>query len=396
MAQFSVKKNNIDSVISTEGKLANELNTLSSEIRSIGNSLSFKLATSSNIRNRLNSASSNVSAHRTAMKNMRSALQEVVNTYDRTENTILGRVSNKPASDKVTTTGKVSWFTGEINAIKELHDSDLSDDNPLKKLADKLNDFNEKRKRTYKKGYYDKDGNYHDVKDADKNSDEYKEYDEISSFEKVATIVSAEAGISGSVWKKGGSGSYGIASGSYNVSALNAEAKAEAYAGLYSFDENGNKKFTPGIGASVGVGVSAFKAGVEGAIGNEYYNVHGSTSVEVLAANAGAELNVGLYKDGKLNPQLSASASAEAILAEASATVGGTIAGAAVNATGSVNFGVGAHADVGLRDGKLSVDIGASLGVGVSVKFDVDFSGTAKAIGDKVSSGLSKFCGLFK
>lgn len=93
MAQFSVKKNNIDSVIDAERKLAGELNSLEDEIRSIGNSLSFKVAAKANIRNRLSSAANSVSAHRSAMNNMRSALQDTVNTYERTEDTILGNLN---------------------------------------------------------------------------------------------------------------------------------------------------------------------------------------------------------------------------------------------------------------------------------------------------------------
>lgn len=90
MAQFSVKKNNIDSVINTENKLASELSYLERDICKISSSLSFQIAVKTNIRNRLNSAAGSVSAHRTAMNNMCSALQDTINAYERTENTILG------------------------------------------------------------------------------------------------------------------------------------------------------------------------------------------------------------------------------------------------------------------------------------------------------------------
>jgi len=93
MAQFSVKKNNIDSVIDAESKLVSELSSLESEIRSVSNSLGFQIAAKANIRNRLNNAVTSVSAYRIAMNGMRSALQDTTNVYNRTENTILGNLN---------------------------------------------------------------------------------------------------------------------------------------------------------------------------------------------------------------------------------------------------------------------------------------------------------------
>lgn len=93
MTQFSVKKNNIDSVINAENKLVSELSSLESEIRSVSNSLGFQIAAKANIRNRLNNTVISVSAHRTAMNGMRSALQDTINVYNRTENTILGNLN---------------------------------------------------------------------------------------------------------------------------------------------------------------------------------------------------------------------------------------------------------------------------------------------------------------
>ncbi len=93
MAQFSVKQNNIDSVIDAESKLASELCRLESEIRSVRNSLGFQIAAKANIRNRLNNAATSLSVQRIAMSGMRSALQDTINAYNRTENTILGNLN---------------------------------------------------------------------------------------------------------------------------------------------------------------------------------------------------------------------------------------------------------------------------------------------------------------
>lgn len=278
-----------------------------------------------------------------------------------------------------------------INMIKTLHDSDLSDDNFLKKRADKLKAFNDKRKHQFSQGYFDEDGKYHSTKGLEDDSEEKKKFDDISSLDKVATIASVGTKVSGDWWDHHWGSSdeefkeFG-AHGSAEVAVGKAEASASAYAGMYSYSSDGTKHFTPGFGAEVGVGVTAFSASAKGQLGDEYFNLHGNASVDVGKVDASAAVNVGLFgPDGKLNPQAGVSLKAEALAAEAKVTGGGTIAGTSVEATGSVNFGVGAHADFGLRDGHLSVDIGASLGVGVGVKLDIDMSGTINAVSDFAS-----------
>jgi hypothetical protein len=56
------------------------------------------------------------------------------------------------------------------------------------------------------------------------------------------------------------------------------------------------------------------------------------------------------------------------------------VAGVEANVTGKVGVGVGAHADVGLTDGKFKVEVGAYLGVGGSVGFEVDIGGAVDAV----------------
>ncbi len=278
-----------------------------------------------------------------------------------------------------------------IDLIDQLHDSNLSDDNFWKKQADKIKEFNDKSKYEGVKGYFDEDGNYHNVK-GQEDTDEKKKYDDVSSLDKTATIASIGTQVSGAVWDKQiGSGDEEFAEwgahGSAEAALGKAEANASAYAGLYSYSEDGTKHFTPGFGAEVGVGFTAFSASAKGQLGDEYFNIHGNASVDVGKAEASAAVNVGLFDaDGKFNPQAGVNLSAEAIAGEASITGGGTFAGTSVEATGSVNFGVGAHANIGLQDGHLSLDIGASLGPGVSVKLDIDMSGTIEAVSDFVGT----------
>ena len=53
------------------------------------------------------------------------------------------------------------------------------------------------------------------------------------------------------------------------------------------------------------------------------------------------------------------------------------------------------QAHVGLHDGKLSVDIGASLGVGASIKLEVDVSGAIDAMADTADAIWSGVTNLF-
>ena len=47
-----------------------------------------------------------------------------------------------------------------------------------------------------------------------------------------------------------------------------------------------------------------------------------------------------------------------------------------------MNFGIGAHADIGIVDHKIKCDIGASLGVGASIGFEIDTGGVVNAVSD--------------
>ena len=167
----------------------------------------------------------------------------------------------------------------------------------------------------------------------------------------------------------------------WSASALQVKGNAEAYIGAGM------------IGASMGVGVTAFTAEEKAMLGTEDLNVYEKVKVDAGKYDANGEISVGIVdKNGKLNPNLYASASAEALAFEASGEVGLDTPYGDIGVEGKVNFGIGAHANVGLHDGKLSVDIGATLGVGASVKIDLDLSETIDTvvkIADNVSDAVS-------
>lgn len=93
MAEFTVKPKNMKLTIDEELRLARELSEIESDIRNIGNSLSFRIASGFNLRVRLINASNKASAHRSNMSSMGHSLQSVSNAYERAENTILGNIN---------------------------------------------------------------------------------------------------------------------------------------------------------------------------------------------------------------------------------------------------------------------------------------------------------------
>lgn len=203
-----------------------------------------------------------------------------------------------------------------------------------------------------------------------------------------ATSVSAEVSGSTSIFSWDGSVSNEHGSAEAHMDFMKVEGEAGASAQL--FDKDGN--FNPGAEAHVGGSVTIFEAGASG----EYelidgVKAHGSANVTAGQASAEAEVNVGFDEDGNFN--LNASASAEAILVEAKADIGVDIAGVDVKGSAGVNIGVGAHADVGYKDGVLKVDVGASLGIGLDLSLEVDVGGAIDNAKDFVNDAYDNIKG---
>lgn len=55
--------------------------------------------------------------------------------------------------------------------------------------------------------------------------------------------------------------------------------------------------------------------------------------------------------------------------------MGVNILGGEVEGKVGVNFGIGAHADLGYKDGVIKADVGLSVGLGVSAAVEIDIGG---------------------
>lgn len=179
--------------------------------------------------------------------------------------------------------------------------------------------------------------------------------------------------------------------GKFNISAKVAEAEAHSAfaAGIYSYkkgkDGKEEKVFAPGVNAEVGASVTAFQAKTDGRLGlgknHDMLGVYGNGQITAGKIGANAKGTLALRNSkGEVSPTANAEFEVEAIAAEAKGSAGVSVLGVDAGVTGSVNVGIGAHAKFAMEDYKIKVDVGASLGIGVSGAAEIDISGAVNAI----------------
>ena len=450
MARIYIEPSRAKRTAQDELDLSRALKAMSQEVDGIRSNMRYKIAGRAQIAERLRQVSEQIAAEAGAARNMGNGLQQIVAWYEKTENgnrdsqtaekakvrnifevgfidprifepigpcpgpfvdwpfrvdwdsirKILGTIPIAPvlpfslaaltfldgadfdpeiASWKSADGRREGKATFVSDAEVDLLDASKDSGNAL----DRLKKWGKDHTKTADAKYYidGKTGKFTKIDPKDKAADE--EFSDHNKGSVPVDIRLAGVGTSGSKsWLHdegevkgdigGVSARYDIAKGEYN---------ADAYIGAL------------GIGASAGASVSLITAEAKRYLGTENTQVYGEIEATIGRVGAKGGASVGLIdKNGDFNPSAYAEVSAEAIAAEVKGSVGGKIAGTDISATGKLNFGVGAHANVGIHDGKISVDLGASLGVGVGVKVDIDVSGTIKAIG----SGVSKVGSFLK
>lgn len=149
----------------------------------------------------------------------------------------------------------------------------------------------------------------------------------------------------------------------YELSAGKVEAGADYSVDL---DARGNLVASAGASASAYLGYAAGKAQA----GNDFAHV-GADSKAYVGAEVAAEASGSIGSDG-VRGHLGAEAFAGA---KAEVNASGTVAGATASAGAEISYGIGAHAnaDAELSATKVGIalDVGATLGIGGGVKFDV-------------------------
>lgn len=395
MAQFSVKTKNARIQAAEEERLARELGQIENEISSIGNNLGFRVASQANIRSRIKHAAERVEAHKGSMTGMKSALGDILDAYDRTEQQIVDNAQVKKANMQDVQDSQFDFGNIEESIIEKLIKPLLTDINGgeyaeyiLKRLED-IKDFVTE--------IYSGDPSVlsgllmmpplilNDIETFNKFVDKLK--GDIQDKIKDATSFEFEKKAQGALYDKEITGEYG----SLGVSVSAYEAYASAEGGLFTQDEDGNLVFNPNIDAKMGASYTLLSAAGNIGVGNEMLGAHADGNITVGQVSGEASLHAALLdEDGSFNPNANIHASAEAVLVEAEAQAGVTVLGTDVNVSGSAYVGIGAHADINIGDGKIQCDIGAALGIGVSVGFEIDYGGTIDAIKKGAKSVLDK------
>jgi hypothetical protein len=284
----------------------------------------------------------------------------------------------------------VELMAGHGKVEGELGWSGLSGKGKFKKANKKI----DKKLEDSGKGFKEKEEFY-----LDKDGKEIDEKKSPKFYDRDMTIAEAKVSASSSVEVLKGNAKLGE-KGTVDVEIGSAEAHAELSGGFYVIGDDGEKKFSPGVKAEIGASATALELEWEQQwLGNEMLGLNTDVQATVGKTEAKADATVQIFgDDGKLDVQLGAGASAELIGGELEGSVGVNVLGGEVGVKGSVNYGIGAHADVGYRDGVFKCDIGASLGVGASVGFEIDVGGmvettvqAASDAWDTVKTGWDNF-----
>ena len=355
MAEFSVKTAQIRGIADEEKKIESELNDIENAVQNISNNLCFKAASKSRIETRLKGIAGRIGESKRGMQGMHFALLGVINNYEKTEacicehaGGILAYETHNAGSSGQTNYGQSDsqWNkTGTIFTISNLLSGGIRE--PIEDLKEGIVD------ETGFKVSAKTDGAYYSEK------------------------IQCEHGSAG-------------------VTILGYEAYANSEGNIFTKDSEGNLIFDPHINAKMGASFSVLTAEGTYATGNNMLGTDVSGQVTVGQVSGEVEASASLRdSDGNINPHAKLDASAEMILIDAKAQAGVTVLGTKAEVKGSVNVGVGAHANLEIGDGKIVCDIGASLGIGASISIAIDYGGTVDAIKDFANSTLDIAKGMF-
>lgn len=166
------------------------------------------------------------------------------------------------------------------------------------------------------------------------------------------------------------------AKGSFDV--LKGSVSGKLHGGMGYVSDNGDFKLSPGIGGSFGLSASIF----EGTVSSNYELIDNVTITSKATASAGTVNMEGDFTIGFVGDEfgLHADVGAEALAGEIKGDVGVDLGGIKGSVGASLNYGIGAKAEFGFKEGKFVYDVGATLGVGGSVYGEVDLSGLAENV----------------
>lgn len=204
--------------------------------------------------------------------------------------------------------------------------------------------------------------------------------------------IGASGSVSASAWHESGMyvGEHGSAEGSVDILTAEVHGSVKGGLGVYLPGKDGKSELYLGVDAEMGASVSAID--IKGSAEYELCDaveLSASGDVSVMTAGAYAAGGLGIV-GGELVAY--AKAGAEANLVEVNGEVGVDIGGVKGTVGAGVQVGVGASAEAGYKDGKITLDASVSLGVGVSINVELDIGGAIDNVGNAIQSfadGLS-------
>ena len=418
MSEFKIKFKKARGEIGDHQNMLRNLGNAYDRVGSVNNDLDWDVSKKRQIKQRLRQCEDALQEQRNKMELLMQSLEEIFNLYESTESALCDVKLIQPEEKK--------WYeyTKHKGGYKiKSKDIDLLDKNSIiwtklsnnqniansngfqkaEQMRDKAKDYikdNLTKKGTITYDSANKTFNYQDVDLDDANA--VDQFDKDMQSKKLATDVKAysvgDTFVDWSAWHVDNSTDLNTP-WTLSADAAKTNVYAEAYGGLFHQDPTtGQRSFLPGIGVMAGASFSALTASAYGDFGSDLLGAYVGTTQTVgkIGANAGAQLGFSKDAQGKTNFNAYAGASAGAYLYEGTATAGVKVLGTDVGVSGSLNVGVGAHANAGFKDGVLSVDIGASLGVGGSVSLSVDVSGTVDAVCDSISNAWDEMTEWFE
>lgn len=429
MAKIMIEPGKAKNVVGLEASLEDALRNFSRDVESVQRRLRQKISGEEQISARLREAAGQLDREANATRAFRSGLEQIIQRYEQSENGNRDLTSSAERTAVQENAGSGGSASGD--GLSDLHDlAKWMKTYPLPSALDLIGpiirpgipffpvlpgifgkiwgndgvsppenvkykskfDYDIKKdnkdKGIFEKKYY-KDLETGKIIQVDENDPKAKEaFDEHNEHDmgipidlRLASLgLGGSAAIAEGAWE--GHTDWGGHEGS--VSAGKVEGNIDGYVGWGL------------LGAELGAGLCVFSAEEKGYLGNEDTQLYGKVNVDAGKLEGKAGVSVGIVdKTGEFNPSFYAGASAEAIAGEVGVTLGGKALGTDVSMKASVNYGLGAHANFGLHDGKISVDLGATVGVGFSVKLDIDVSGTISGICDGASKVWSGVTSLF-
>lgn len=162
------------------------------------------------------------------------------------------------------------------------------------------------------------------------------------------------------------------------------EVEASGEAGLYSTvvgkDGKTHRVLSPGAEGHFGVSYTLLDAEVS----KEYELIDGislksTTSVAVGKGDLSGDVKLGIV-DGQFAAY--GSLKAEVLAFEATKKFSADVFGAEASVAASATFGIGAHAKAGYHDGVIVFDVGAAMGLGATIKGEIDVGGFVENVAD--------------